>query len=86
MGGGRAWRIWLGLWLLFAVTRGYDYFSDGAIWNLMGLVGFLLLAFGEWRSRPTANSEGEHAARVTTPPFIIGMLLVLGSFALKYLG
>ncbi len=81
-------KVFLALFAVFALIRAVDYFNGRALFDLLGMAGFVLLAIGVWMRAPATPDGGVPAARgnrafaATT----VGGILVLASFAMKWFG
>lgn len=78
-------KVFLALFVVFALMRGYDYVAGGQqLPDILGAVGFGLMAFGAW-SRISAPADAPQRGRGAFGTFG-GGLLVLASFLLRWFG
>lgn len=80
-------KAFAGIAAVLALVNGVDFFFYGhQAYSILGACGFALMALGNAKAS-NGSGESESSAgrsRFGTFALIVGMLLILGSFALKW--
>ncbi|RMH93020.1 hypothetical protein EBB59_07325 [Lysobacter pythonis] len=82
-------KAFLGLFILFAVIRGAEFFTGGhPLHAALGALGFGLMAFGTWNRAfaPLTEANLPTRRRHAQIGTYGGMAMVLASLAMKWMG
>ncbi len=80
-------KLFLALFAVFALMRGWAYLGGRELHDLLGMAGFVLLAIGVWKRMPGDDGAlSQQQSSVAMAATLGGGLMVLGALALQWLG